>query len=198
MSEISVGTANIVTDKNFNGTIGIPIPNVDVVIREENGVDVELNEAGQLCIAGPNVTSGYLNKDSAEFFTPDGYFKTGDIVSMDEKGYISLLDRKKDMILVSGFNVYPNEVEAVMLDCQGISEVAVIGVPDERQGESVKLYVVRYDNNLTEAEIKNFALDNLTGYKCPRHIEFVDELPKSNVGKILRQKLREKHKLDHS
>ncbi|CAM4211141.1 AMP-binding protein [Psychrobacter arenosus] len=197
MSEISVGTANIVTDKNFNGTIGIPIPNVDVAIRDENGIDVGLNEAGELCIAGPNVTSGYLNRDSAEFFTPDGYFKTGDIVSMDEKGYIRLLDRKKDMILVSGFNVYPNEVEAVMLDCQGISEVAVIGVPDERQGESVKLYVVRYDNNLTEAEIKNFALDNLTGYKCPRHIEFVDELPKSNVGKILRQKLREKHRADH-
>lgn len=116
---------------------------------------------------------------------------------MDEKGYFRLLDRKKDMILVSGFNVFPNEVESVMLDCEGILDCAVIGIPDEHQGEAVKIYVIPADNNVTKNSIKEFALDNLTGYKCPRYIEFVTELPKSNVGKVLRQKLREKHMSDN-
>ena len=194
---VAVGTANVITDRKFNGTIGVPVPSVDVIIIDDEGNRLGANEAGELCVKGPNVTSGYLNRDSSEDFTEDGYFRTGDILSMDEKGYFRLLDRKKDMILVSGFNVFPNEIESVMLDCKGIIECAVIGVPDEHQGEAVKIYIVPADNNVTKEDIKEFAIDNLTGYKCPRHIEFVSELPKSNVGKILRQKLREKHMSDN-
>ncbi|MEJ6067827.1 AMP-binding protein, partial [Psychrobacter sp. 16-Bac2893] len=181
----------------FNGTIGVPVPSVDVIIIDDEGNPVGANQAGEMCVKGPNVTSGYLNRDSSDDFTKDGYFRTGDIVSMDEKGYFRLLDRKKDMILVSGFNVFPNEIESVMLDCDGIIDCAVIGIPDENQGEAVKIYVVPADNNVTKNSIKEFALDNMTGYKCPRHIEFVTELPKSNVGKVLRQKLREKHMIDN-
>ena len=194
---VAVGTANVVTDRKFNGTIGVPVPSVDVIIIDDEGNRVGVNQAGEMCVKGPNVTSGYLNRDSSDDFTKDGYFRTGDIVSMDDKGYFRLLDRKKDMILVSGFNVFPNEIESVMLDCEGIIDCAVIGIPDERQGEAVKIYVIPADNNVTKNSIKEFALDNLTGYKCPRHIEFVTELPKSNVGKVLRQKLREKHIADN-
>ena len=194
---VAAGTANVITDRKFNGTIGIPVPSVDIIVVDDNGETVGYNQAGEMCIKGPNITSGYFNKDSTNDFTKEGYFRTGDIISMDEKGYITLLDRKKDMILVSGFNVFPNEIESVMLDCKGIIECAVIGVPDEHQGEAVKIYIVPADNNVTKEDIKEFAIDNLTGYKCPRHIEFVSELPKSNVGKILRQKLREKHMSDN-
>jgi len=194
---VAVGTNNVITDRKFNGTIGIPGPSVDIIVVNENDEPVGYNQAGDMCIKGPNVMSGYFNKDNTNDFTKDGYFRTGDIVSMDEKGYITLLDRKKDMILVSGFNVFPNEIESVMLDCKGIVECAVIGIPDDHQGEAVKIYIVPADNNVTKSDIKEFAIDNLTGYKCPRHIEFVSELPKSNVGKILRQKLREKHMLDN-
>ena len=194
---VAAGTANVITDRKFNGTIGIPVPSVDIIVVDDNGETVGYNQAGEMCIKGPNITSGYFNKDNTNDFTKDGYFRTGDIISMDEKGYITLLDRKKDMILVSGFNVFPNEIESVMLDCKGIVECAVIGIPDDHQGEAVKIYIVPADNNVTKSEIKEFAIDNLTGYKCPRHIEFVSELPKSNVGKILRQKLREKHMLDN-
>ena len=194
---VAVGTNNVITDRKFNGTIGIPGPSVDIIVVNENDEPVGYNQAGDMCIKGPNVMSGYFNKDNTNDFTKDGYFRTGDIISMDEKGYITLLDRKKDMILVSGFNVFPNEIESVMLDCKGIVECAVIGIPDDHQGEAVKIYIVPADNNVTKSEIKEFAIDNLTGYKCPRHIEFVSELPKSNVGKILRQKLREKHMLDN-
>ncbi|MFK3915376.1 AMP-binding protein [Psychrobacter sp. NPDC078501] len=190
---VAGGTANVITDRKFNGTIGIPVPSVDIIVVDENGERVGMHQAGEMCIKGPNVMSGYFNKDNSNDFTRDGYFRTGDIVSMDEKGYFTLLDRKKDMILVSGFNVFPNEIESVMLDCDGIVDCAVIGIPDENQGEAVKIYIVPADNNVTKEFIKEFALDNLTGYKCPRHIEFVSELPKSNVGKILRQKLREQH-----
>ena len=190
---VAAGTANIVTDRKFNGSIGLPVPSVDIIVVDENGKRVGFNQAGEMCIKGPNVMSGYFNKDNSSIFTNDGYFRTGDIVSMNEKGYFTLLDRKKDMILVSGFNVFPNEIESVMLDCDGIIDCAVIGIPDEHQGEAVKMYVVPADNNVTKEIITEFALDNLTGYKCPRHIEFVSELPKSNVGKVLRQKLREKH-----
>ncbi|GAF54876.1 LOW QUALITY PROTEIN: long-chain-fatty-acid-CoA ligase [Psychrobacter sp. JCM 18901] len=186
-------TANVITDRKFNGTIGIPVPSVDIIVIDENGERVGMHQAGEMCIKGPNVMSGYFNKDNSNDFTRDGYFRTGDIVSMDEKGYFTLLDRKKDMILVSGFNVFPNEIESVMLDCDGIVDCAVIGIPDENQGEAVKIYIVPADNNVTKEVIKEFALENLTGYKCPRHIEFVSELPKSNVGKVLRQKLREQH-----
>ena len=194
---VAVGTNNIVTDRKFNGTIGTPGPSVDIIIIDENGKQVGLNQSGEMCIKGPNVFSGYFNKDPIDDFTTDGYFRTGDIVSMNEKGYITLLDRKKDMILVSGFNVFPNEVESVMFDYKGIIDCAVIGIPDDHQGEAVKIYVIPADNNVTKEDIKEFAIDNLTGYKCPRHIEFVSELPKSNVGKILRQKLREKHISDN-
>ena len=194
---VAVGTNNVITDRKFNGTIGIPGPSVDIIVVNENDEPVGYNQAGDMCIKGPNVMSGYFNKDNTNDFTKDGYFRTGDIVSMDEKGYITLLDRKKDMVLVSGFNVFPNEIESVMLDCKGIVECAVIGIPDDHQGEAVKIYIVPADNNVTKSDIKEFAIDNLTGYKCPRHIEFVSELPKSNVGKILRQKLREKHMLDN-
>ncbi len=194
---VAAGTANVITDRKFNGTIGVPVSSIDIIVIDENGERVGVNQAGEMCIKGPNVTSGYYNRDSSEDFTKDGYFRTGDIISMDERGYFTLLDRKKDMILVSGFNVFPNEIESVMLDCEGIVDCAVIGIPDERQGEAVKMYVVPNDNNVTKEAIKEFALDNLTGYKCPRHIEFVSELPKSNVGKVLRQKLREQHLRDH-
>ena len=198
---VAAGTANVITDRKFNGTIGIPVPSVDVIVVDEDGNRVGLHQAGEMCIKGPNVTSGYFIKDStgnsSNDFTSDGYFRTGDIISMDEKGYITLLDRKKDMILVSGFNVFPNEIESVMLDCDGVIDCAVIGIPDNNQGEAVKIYIVPADNNVTKEIITEFALDNLTGYKCPRHIEFVSELPKSNVGKVLRQKLREKHISDN-
>ncbi|MBP6496777.1 MAG: AMP-binding protein, partial [Psychrobacter sp.] len=194
---VAVGTSNVITERKFNGTIGVPVPSVDVIIIDDEGNPVGVNQAGEMCVKGPNVTSGYLNRDSSDDFTKDGYFRTGDIVSMDEKGYFRLLDRKKDMILVSGFNVFPNEIESVMLDCEGIIDCAVIGIPDENQGEAVKIYVIPADNNVTKDSIKEFALDNMTGYKCPRHIEFITELPKSNVGKVLRQKLREKHMIDN-
>ncbi|MEG9302962.1 AMP-binding protein [Psychrobacter celer] len=194
---VAAGTANVITDRKFNGTIGIPVPSVDIIVVGENSERLGPHQAGEMCIKGPNVTSGYFNKDNSKEFTSDGYFRTGDIVSMDEKGYVTLLDRKKDMILVSGFNVFPNEIESVMLDCDDIVDCAVIGIPDEHQGEAVKIYIVPADNNVTKEAIKEFALDNLTGYKCPRHIEFVSELPKSNVGKVLRQKLREQHQLDN-
>ena len=194
---VAAGTANIITDRKFNGTIGIPVPSVDIIVVDDNGEQVGLHQAGEMCIKGPNITSGYFNKDNTNDFTKDGYFRTGDIISMDENGYITLLDRKKDMILVSGFNVFPDEIESVMLDFKGIIDCAVIGIPDEHQGEAVKIYIIPADNNVTKSDIKDFAIDNLTGYKCPRHIEFVTELPKSNVGKILRQKLREKHLSDN-
>lgn len=194
---VAVGTANIVTDNQFNGTIGLPLPGVLVAVRDDDDQDVGFNNAGELCIKGPNVTQGYYKHDNVGVFTHDGYLKTGDIVSMDERGYIKLLDRKKDMILVSGFNVFPNEVEAVMEECDGINECAIIGISDERQGESIKMYVVRQDAYVTKEVILEFANNNLTGYKIPKYIEFVDELPKSNVGKVLRQKLREKHQQEH-
>ena len=194
---VAVGTNNIITDRKFNGTIGIPGPSVDAIIIDDEGNRLGLHQAGEMCMKGPNVTSGYFNTDNTDLFTKDGYFRTGDIVSMDENGYLTLLDRKKDMILVSGFNVFPNEIESVMMECDAIVDCAVIGIPDEHQGEAVKIYIIAADNNVTKSDIKDFAIDNLTGYKCPRHIEFVSELPKSNVGKILRQKLREKHMSDN-
>ncbi len=194
---VAAGTCNLATDTEFNGTIGLPLPSIDVIIIDDNDQRVGFNQAGEMCMKGPNVTPGYYNRDNSDSFTDDGYFRTGDIVSMDERGYITLLDRKKDMILVSGFNVYPNEIESVMLDCEGILDCAVIGIPDERQGEAVKIYVIPEDNNVTKDDIRDYALDHLTGYKCPRYIEFVSELPKSNVGKVLRQKLREQHAIDN-
>ena len=194
---VAGGTANVITERKFNGTIGIPVPGVDIIVVDDEGNKLGVHQAGEMCFKGPNVTLGYHNSDNNDVFTKDGYFRTGDIASMDERGYFTLLDRKKDMILVSGFNVFPNEIESVMLDCQGVVDCAVIGIPDERQGEAIKIYVVPANDNVNKSDIKEFALDNLTGYKCPRHIEFVNELPKSNVGKVLRQKLREQHLYDN-
>ncbi len=194
---VAGGTANVITERKFNGTIGIPVPSIDIIVVDDNGERLGVHQAGEMCFKGPNVTLGYHNSDNKDVFTNEGYFRTGDIASMDEKGYFTLLDRKKDMILVSGFNVFPNEIESVMLDCTGVVDCAVIGIADERQGEAVKIYVVPANSSVNKSDIKEFALDNLTGYKCPRYIEFVDELPKSNVGKVLRQKLREQHLSDN-
>ncbi|WP_367181091.1 AMP-binding protein [uncultured Psychrobacter sp.] len=195
---VAVGSCNVLTNTEFTGSIGVPLPSIDMIVINEDGTRAAVNEAGEICMKGPNVTPGYLNRDNSKEFTEDGYFRTGDIGKMNEQGYFTILDRKKDMILVSGFNVFPNEIESVMLDCEGISDCAVIGVADDSQGESVKIYVIPDNDSVSEAMIKDFAYKNLTRYKCPSHIEFVDDLPKSNVGKVLRQKLREKHLADHA
>lgn len=191
MSEtIGVGTANPFTNKEFNGSIGMPLPGVDINIRDENENVLEIGEVGELCIKGDNVISSYHNIDNTGFFTADGYLKTGDIGTMDDKGYVKIFDRKKDMIIVSGFNVYPNEVENVIETHSKVAECSVVGVDSESQGQSVKAYVVKSDPSVTEEDIKAFCKEGLAGYKCPRDIEFIAELPKSTVGKILRHELR--------
>mgnify|MGYP003672186158 FL=1 len=184
---------NPMTLKDYNGTIGIPIPSTDVVIKDDDGKNLGTGEAGEICIKGPQVMRGYWNRpdETAQVMTDDGFFRTGDIGVMDEKGYFKIVDRKKDMILVSGFNVYPNEVEDVVVTHPKVFEAAAVGVPDEKSGEAVKVFVVKKDQSLTVDELKAFCKEGLTGYKCPKHYEFRDELPKSNVGKILRKELRE-------
>lgn len=176
----------------YTGKIGIPFPNTDIILVDDKDNPVPLGEAGEICAKGPQVMKGYWMRDdeTAKTMTADGYFKTGDIGIMDEKGYVKIVDRKKDMVLVSGFNVYPNEVEEVITAHPKVLECGVIGVPDEYSGEVVKVYIVKKDNSLTEAEVRAWAKENLTGYKRPKLIEFIDELPKSNVGKILRKDLR--------
>ncbi|MEM8591623.1 MAG: long-chain-fatty-acid--CoA ligase, partial [Pseudomonadota bacterium] len=161
-------------------------------LLDENDNEVALGERGEVCASGPQVMKGYWNRDDAnkEAFTKDGYFRTGDIGTFDEAGYLHIVDRKKDMILVSGFNVYPNEIEAVVAACPGVAENACIGVPDEKTGEAVQVFVVKADAGLTEETIVAHCRENLTGYKVPRGITFLEELPKSNVGKILRRELR--------
>lgn len=178
---------------DYNGSIGLPIPSTDVSIQDDNGVQLGYGEIGELCVKGPQVMKGYWNRpeETAKVLTPDGWLHTGDIARMDEKGYCYIVDRKKDMILVSGFNVYPNEVEDVVALHPGVLEVAAIGVPDEKSGEAVKIFVVRKDPKLTEADLRAHCKENLTGYKLPRYIEFRDSLPKSNVGKIIRRELRD-------
>ena len=193
LSETSpVATANRFDLKEFTGTIGLPLPSTEIVIRDDDGNDLPLGEAGEICIRGPQVMDGYWNRpdETANVMTKDGFFRSGDIGYMDDKGRIKIVDRKKDMILVSGFNVYPNEIEDVIARMDGIFESAAIGVPDEKSGEAVKVFAVRKDPNITEADVIAFCKQNLTAYKCPRHVEFRDELPKSNVGKILRKDLR--------
>ena len=193
MSEtIGVGTANPFTNKEFNGSIGMPLPGIDISIRDETGNALPLGDVGELCIKGDNVISSYHNIDNAGFFTADGYLKTGDIGTMDDKGYVKIFDRKKDMIIVSGFNVYPNEVENVIETHPKVAECSVVGVDSESQGQSVKAYVVKSDPSVTEEDIKALCKEGLAGYKCPRDIEFIAELPKSTVGKILRHELRKK------
>lgn len=191
MSEtLGVGTANPLDNTEFNGNIGLPLPGIDISIRDDDEKALGIGEIGEMCIKGDNVISGYHNLDNDSFFTHDGYLKTGDVASMDERGYIQIYDRKKDMIIVSGFNVFPNEVENVLEMHPKVAECSVVGVETESQGESVKAFVVKGDSSLTEKELKDFCKENLTGYKRPRDIQFIDELPKSTVGKILRNELR--------
>jgi len=193
LSETSpVATCNRLDLSEFNHSIGYPVSATEVAIRDDDNNDVAQGEAGELCVRGPQVMQGYWNKPEAnkEAFTPDGFFRTGDIANMDEKGQFYIVDRKKDMILVSGFNVYPNEIEDVIAGHDGVLEAACIGVPDEKSGEAVKLFVVRKDPNLKAEEVREYCKKNLTGYKTPKHIAFIDEVPKSNVGKILRKELR--------
>ena len=193
MSEpCAIGTNNIVTSRDFTGTIGLPLPGIDIAIKDDDGADLALGEPGEICIRGPNVMRAYYNQpeETAKAFTADGFMRTGDIGTMDAQGYIRIVDRKKDMINVSGFNVYPNELENVVSLCPGVVECAVIGVADEKQGEAVKLFVVKNDPTLSEDDVAKFCRENLTGYKVPKYIEFRDELPKTNVGKILRRELR--------
>lgn len=194
LSETSpVATANRFDADEFSGTIGLPLPSTVIDIRDEDGKPLPLGDVGEICIHGPQVMAGYWNRpdETANVMTEDGFFKSGDMGFMNEQGYTKIVDRKKDMILVSGFNVYPNEIEEVAVSHAGVVEAAAIGVPDEHSGEVVKLFVVRSDNNVTEEDVKAHCAENLTNYKRPRFIEFRDELPKTNVGKILRRALRD-------
>ena len=193
LSETSpVASANRFDSSEFTGTIGLPLSGTDFDIRDENGNTLPLGEVGEICIRGPQVMAGYWKQpaETAKVMTPDGFFRSGDMGFMNAAGYTKIVDRKKDMILVSGFNVYPNEIEEVAAMHPGILEAAAIGVPDEHSGEAVKLFVVKKDPALTEADVKAHCIANLTNYKRPRFIEFRTELPKSNVGKILRKELR--------
>ena len=177
----------------YNGSIGLPIPSTEVAIRDEEGKDVTLGQPGELCVRGPQVMKGYYHRpeETAKVMFDDGFLRTGDIAAMDEKGYLRIVDRKKDMILVSGFNVYPNEIEAVAALHPGVLEAAAVGVPEARSGEAVKLFVVKKDPGLTAEALIAHCRENLTGYKVPKLVEFRSELPKTNVGKILRRALRE-------
>jgi long-chain acyl-CoA synthetase len=194
LSETSpVATANRCDIREFSGTIGLPLPSTEVMILDDDGHPVPLGERGEIAIRGPQVMAGYWHRDdeTAKAMTPDGFFKTGDVGVMDASGNTRIVDRKKDMILVSGFNVYPNEVEAVVSAHPGVLECACIGVPDQNSGEAVKLFVVRKDPNLTKEQLMDYCKEQLTAYKKPKYIEFRDDLPKTNVGKILRRELRD-------
>jgi long-chain acyl-CoA synthetase len=189
-------TINPLDARGYNGSIGLPIPSTDVAIRDDAGNDVPLGAPGELCVRGPQVMAGYWNRpdETAQVMTADGYLKTGDVATIDERGYIRIVDRKKDMINVSGFNVYPNEIEGVVAMHAGVLECAAIGVPERRSGEAVKLFVVRKDGTLTADEVIAHCRVHLAGYKVPRYVYFRKELPKSNVGKILRRELRDELK----
>ncbi len=193
MSETcAIGTNNPVVTREFTGTIGLPLPGIDIAIKDDDGNSLAQGESGEICIRGPNVMTGYYNQpeENAKAFTADGFMRTGDIGVMDERGYTKIVDRKKDMILVSGFNVFPNELENVISLCPGVVECAAVGVADEKQGEAIKVFVVKNDPTLTEDDVARYCRQNLTGYKVPKYIEFRDDLPKTNVGKILRRELR--------
>ena len=192
LSETSPG-ATFSPKLKWDGTIGVPLPSTIVSLRDDDNRPVPLGSPGELCIKGPQVMRGYWNKpkETEDAFTPDGYFKTGDIGIMNERGYFKLVDRKKDMILVSGFNVYPTEIEAVVAMHEGVLECACVGVPDEKSGEVPKVYIVRKDPGMDINAIEGHCRKHLAGYKLPKHFEFRDDLPKSNVGKILRRELRE-------
>jgi long-chain acyl-CoA synthetase len=183
-------TINPLTSTEFNGSIGLPISSTEVRICDDEGNDTEL---GEICIRGPQVMEGYWQnqEETDKVMLPGGWFRTGDIGRMDEDGFVYIEDRKKDMILVSGFNVYPNEIEGVVVEMDGVLEAAAVGIPDEKSGEVVKLFVVRSDPSVTVDDVMAWCDENLTRYKVPKAIEFRDELPKTNVGKILRRELRE-------
>ncbi len=179
--------------EEYNSTVGMPVSSTDICILDDSGKEVPLNQPGEIAIKGPQVMYGYWRNpaETQKVFTKDGWLLTGDIASVDENGYVHIRERKKDMILVSGFNVYPNEIEDVIVRLQGVREAAVIGVPDENSGEAVKVFIVKDDPNLTVSDILRYCHKNLTGYKIPKFVEFTQELPKSNVGKILRRALRD-------
>ena len=193
MSETcAIGTNNPVMQKTFSGNIGLPLPGIDIAIKDDEGQNLPVGSSGEICIRGPNVMTGYYNQpaENAKTFTADGFMRTGDIGIMDEQGFTRIVDRKKDMIIVSGFNVFPSELENLISTCPGVVECAAVGMADSMQGEAIKVFVVRNDPMLTEEAVARFCQDKLTGYKRPKYIEFRDELPKSNVGKILRRDLR--------
>jgi long-chain acyl-CoA synthetase len=197
LSETSpVATANRCDIKEFTGMIGLPYPSTDIAILDDDGKPVPLGERGEIAIRGPQVMAGYWQRDdeTAKSMTADGFFKTGDVGIMNEQGYTRIVDRKKDMILVSGFNVYPTEIEAVIAAHPGVLECACVGVPDKNSGEAVKLFVVKRDPALTEEALQEYCKAELTGYKKPKYIEFRTDLPKTNVGKILRRELRDEKK----
>jgi long-chain acyl-CoA synthetase len=197
LSETSpVATANRTDTEKFTGTIGLPVPSTEIVILDDNGEKLPVGGVGEIAIRGPQVMAGYWNRpdETAKVMTADGFFRSGDVGVMDADGYTKIVDRKKDMILVSGFNVYPNEVEGVVASHPGVLECAVVGVPDDNSGEAVKLFVVKKDPALTEKELMAFCKEQLTGYKKPKYIEFRADLPKTNVGKILRRELRDEKK----
>ena len=193
LSETSpIATSNRLDIGGFTGSVGLPFPSPEIAIRDDEGRDVAFGEPGEICIRGPQVMAGYWNRpdETANVMTDDGYFRSGDIGVMNPDGYVRIVDRKKDMILVSGFNVYPTEIEQVVGLHPGVLECAAVGIPDERSGEAVKLFVVKRDPALSESEVAEYCKTNFTAYKRPKYIEFRDELPKSNVGKILRRELR--------
>ncbi|MCJ8271618.1 MAG: AMP-binding protein, partial [Psychrosphaera sp.] len=193
LSETSpILTLNLDSGQQYITGIGVPVPSTDISIRDDAGQVVANGETGELCAKGPQVMAGYWNNPQAteEAMTADGYFKTGDIAYLDELGYFHIVDRKKDMILVSGFNVYPNEIEAQVAKMPGILECACIGVTDEKTGEAVKVYAVKSDEGITAEDVSAFCRDGLASYKVPKQIEFITEIPKSSVGKILRRELR--------
>ena len=179
--------------KEYNGTIGLPIPNTEISIQDDDGNHLGVEEAGELCVRGPQVMQGYWNRpeETKNALSEDGWLRTGDVAMVSEDGFVRIVDRKKDMILVSGFNVYPNEIENVVQSLAGVLEVAAVGVDDEESGEVVKLFIVKKDPALTEEDVLTHCEDRLTRYKWPKHIEFRDDLPKTNVGKILRRALRD-------
>ena len=193
MSETcAIGTNNPVNIRAFTATIGLPLPSIDIAIKNDDGHSLAIGESGEICIKGPQVMTGYYRQpeENEKAFTPDGFMRTGDIGIMDAQGYTRIIDRKKDMIIVSGFNVFPNELENVISLCPGVVECAAIGIADKSQGEAIKVFVVKNDPTLTEEDISAYCKQHLTGYKRPKYIEFRDDLPKTNVGKILRRELR--------
>jgi long-chain acyl-CoA synthetase len=199
MTETSPVVSFNPSDNIKQGSIGMPVPNTNCKVIDDDGNDLPLGEAGELCVKGPQVMKGYWQRPeaTAETITKDGWLKTGDVAVIGDDGYMKIVDRKKDMIIVSGFNVYPNEVEDIIVSHPDIIEAAAIGIPDVKSSEAVKVFAVRSDPSLTEKDVIDYARQNLTGYKVPRYIEFRDELPKTNVGKILRRELRDEELKNH-